>query len=130
MTAPPRRAAILSSPARGYEGKKAYALASSLRAEVERGGGATLSLDLRPDASAAELAGKFQTRKGQAIAGDVLAPRPVKVAKIEMALLREASPLGLPRENEALARLIENIPLSITGVASINAMASCAAFSC
>jgi hypothetical protein len=41
----------------------------------------------------------------------------IKLAKIETALLREASPLGLPRESEALAELIKNIPLGVTGVA-------------
>jgi predicted flavoprotein YhiN len=41
----------------------------------------------------------------------------IKLAKIEMALLREAIPLGLPRENEALAELIKNIPLGVMGVA-------------
>ena len=99
----------------GLEGGPAYALASSLRAEVERGGGASLSVDLRPDASAAELARKLERERGKQSLATFLR-KTIKLAKIEMALLREASPLGLPRENEALAELIKNIPLAVTGV--------------
>ncbi|MGA9823804.1 MAG: TIGR03862 family flavoprotein, partial [Methylocystis sp.] len=100
----------------GLEGGPAYALASSLRAEVERGGGASLSLDLRPDASAAELARKLERERGKQSLATFLR-KTIKLAKIETALLREASPLGLPRENEALAELIKDIPLRVTGVA-------------
>ena len=99
----------------GLEGGPAYALASSLRAEVERGG-ATLSVDLRPDASVAELARKLERERGKQSLATFLR-KTIKLAKIEMALLREASPLGLPRESEALAELIKNIPLAVTGVA-------------
>ena len=100
----------------GLEGGPAYALASSLRAEVEHGGGASLSLDLRPDASAAELARKLEREKGKQSLATFLR-KTINLAKIETALLREASPLGLPRESEALAELIKNIPLGVTGVA-------------
>jgi uncharacterized flavoprotein (TIGR03862 family) len=100
----------------GLEGGPAYALASSLRAEVERGGGATLSVDLRPDASVAELARKMERERGKQSLATFLR-KTIKLAKIETALLREASPLGLPRESEALATLIKNIPLGVTGVA-------------
>jgi len=100
----------------GLEGGPAYALASSLRAEVERGGGASLSVDLRPDASVAELARKLARERGKQSLATFLR-KTIKLAKIETALLREASPLGLPRENEALAELIKNIPLGVTGVA-------------
>ncbi len=100
----------------GLEGGPAYALASSLRAEVEHGGGAMLSLDLRPDASAAELARKLERERGKQSLATFLR-KTINLAKIETALLREASPLGLPRESEALAELIKNIPLGVTGVA-------------
>ncbi|MGA3061981.1 MAG: TIGR03862 family flavoprotein [Methylocystis sp.] len=99
----------------GLEGGPAYALASSLRAEVERGGGASLSVDLRPDASVAELARKLERERGKQSLATFLR-KTIKLAKIEMALLREASPLGLPRESEALAELIKNIPLRVMGV--------------
>ena len=100
----------------GLEGGPAYALASSLRVEVERGGGASLSLDLRPDASAAELARKLAREKGKQSLATFLR-KTLNLAKIEMALLREVRPKGLPRENEALAEFIKNIPLAVTGVA-------------
>ena len=81
----------------GLEGGPAYALASSLREETERGGGATLSLNLRPDASAAELARRMEREKGKQSLATFLR-KTIKLGKIEMALLREASPHGLPRE--------------------------------
>ncbi len=98
----------------GLEGGPAYALASSLR---ERGEGpATLCVDLRPDASAAELARRLERERGKQSLATFLR-RTLKFAKIETALLREARPQGLPRESEALAELIKNIPLGVTGVA-------------
>ncbi|MGA8169902.1 MAG: TIGR03862 family flavoprotein [Methylocystis sp.] len=100
----------------GLEGGPAYALASGLRAEIERGGGATLSVDLRPDASAAELARRLERERGKQSQATFLR-KALKLAKIETALLREARPKGLPRESEALAELIKNIPLAVTGVA-------------
>lgn len=100
----------------GLEGGPTYALATSLRAEVERGGGASLSVDLRPDAGAAELAQKLERERGKQSLATFLR-KTLNLAKIEMALLREVRPEGLPRENEALAELIKNIPLSVMGVA-------------
>jgi len=98
----------------GLEGGPAYALASSLR---EAGDGpATLYVDLRPDASVAELARRLDRERGKQSLATFLR-KTLNLAKIETALLREARPQGLPRESEALAELIKNIPLTVTGVA-------------
>lgn len=103
----------------GLEGGPAYALASGLRETLARDRRATLEVDLRPDASVADLTRRLdRDRAKQSLA--TFLRKSAKLGKIEIALLREASPEGLPLEAEGLAALIKNAPLSVDGVAGFD----------
>jgi uncharacterized flavoprotein (TIGR03862 family) len=101
---------------RGLEGGPAYALASALRESLARGSAATLYVDLRPDQSNAALAAKLARPREKASLATHLR-KTLGLAKIDVALLREASPNGLPQEPEALAARVKDIRLAIIGVA-------------
>lgn len=99
----------------GLEGGPVYALSSRLREAAARDGATTLHVDLRPDTSHACLARKFSRRQPKQSHATFL--RRAGFAKVEIGLLREARPEGLPRDAEALAALIKNAPLKVAGVA-------------
>jgi uncharacterized flavoprotein (TIGR03862 family) len=101
---------------RGLEGGPAYALASTLRESLARGEPATLSVDLRPDQSVETLAARLGRPRGKASLATHLR-KTLALSKIDIALLREASPEGLPQDPQALAARIKAAPLKIAGVA-------------
>jgi uncharacterized flavoprotein (TIGR03862 family) len=101
---------------RGFEGGPAYALASTLRESLARGEAATLSVDLRPDQSVETLAAKLGRPRGKASLATHLR-KTLALSKIDIALLREASPGGLPQDPQALAARIKAAPLKIAAVA-------------
>jgi uncharacterized flavoprotein (TIGR03862 family) len=102
----------------GIEGGAVYALSARLRDAIERTGGATLRLDLRPDLSEANLANRLNApRKGQS--ASTFLRKSVGLSPVGVALLREASP-SLPSEPDALARLIKAVPLTLTGTKSLD----------
>ncbi len=101
---------------RGLEGGPAYALASSLRESLARGEAATLLVDLRPDLSVEALAAKLARPRGKASLATHLR-KTLALSKIDIALLREVSPEGLPSEPQALAERIKAASLTIAGVA-------------
>ncbi len=100
----------------GLEGGPAYALASRLREDVVRNGTATLRLDLRPDADAGLLAQKLQRRDAKQSLATALR-KTLNLSKLDVALLHEARPQGLPREDLELAALVKGVPLRVDGVA-------------
>ncbi len=100
------------------EGGVVYALSARLRDAIERTGGATLHLDLRPDLSEANLANRLNApRKGQS--ASTFLRKSAGLSPVGVALLREASP-SLPSEPDALARLIKAVPLTLTGTKSLD----------
>jgi uncharacterized flavoprotein (TIGR03862 family) len=102
----------------GIEGGVVYALSARLRDAIERTGGATLHLDLRPDLSEANLANRLNApRKGQS--ASTFLRKSAGLSPVGVALLREASP-SLPSEPDALARLIKAVPLTLTGTKSLD----------
>jgi uncharacterized flavoprotein (TIGR03862 family) len=101
---------------RGLEGGPAYALASTLRESLAMGEPATLSVDLRPDQSVETLAARLGRPRGKASLATHLR-KTLALSKIDIALLREASPEGLPQDPQALAARIKAAPLKIAGVA-------------
>ncbi len=102
----------------GLEGGPVYALSSRLREQAAKEGGTTLSIDLRPDMSPSCLARKLARRQAKQSHATYL--RRAGFAKVEIGLLREATqPHGLPRDAEALAALIKNARLKVTGVAGL-----------
>lgn len=101
----------------GLEGGPVYALSSRLREAAAQEGGATLHVDLRPDTSLACLTRKLSRRQPKQSHATFL--RRAGFAKVEIGLLREARPEGLPRDAAALAALVKNAPLKVTGVAGL-----------
>ncbi|WP_114943164.1 NAD(P)/FAD-dependent oxidoreductase [Microvirga calopogonii] len=102
----------------GIEGGAIYALSATLRDAIERAGGATLHLDLRPDLSEEALAKRLSApRKGQS--ASTFLRKNAGLGPVGIALMREASP-SLPSEPTALARLIKAVPLTLTGTKSLD----------
>jgi len=94
----------------GLEGGAIYALSGPLREAIAQDGSAMLSLDLRPDVSAAALAAKLAVDRGKASLSNFLR----KVAGLTpqaTALLREAGPL--PAEPALIAARIKHLPLKL-----------------
>jgi uncharacterized flavoprotein (TIGR03862 family) len=110
---------------RGLEGGPAYALASALRESLARGEAATLYVDLRPDRLVEALAAKLARPRGKASLATHLR-KTLALSKIDIALLREASPEGLPQEPQSLAARVKAAPLTIAGVAGFERAISCA----
>jgi len=100
----------------GLEGGPIYALSSRLGAAVEQAGATTLWLDLRPDAQVADLTRKLERRQPKQSLATALR-KGLRLGKLEIALLHESQPAGLPRETATLAELVKTLPLTVLGVA-------------
>lgn len=106
----------------GIEGGAVYALSAELREAILRDGQATLNIALRPDAEISELTAKLSVSRGKQSLSNFLRKTanlsPVaigllqEVAKASGTSLAELSPLDL-------ARLIQTVPVELSGVAPI-----------
>ena len=96
--------------AHGLEGGAVYALSAPIREAIARDGAATIRLDLRPDLSQADLAGRLaRRRKGETLSNHLR--KAAGLSPVAVALLREPGPL--PEAPEALASLIKALPLRL-----------------
>ncbi len=98
----------------GIEGGAVYALSAALRDAIERDGGATLVVDLKPDLGVAALAARLRRRPG---ASTSTLLRRAGLTPAAIALMREAGPL--PDAAEALAARIKQVELRLTAPAPI-----------
>ena len=109
--------------ASGMEGGAVYALSGVLREAIVQEGGATLSVDLRPDVEVSDLAGQLdQPRKKQSMS--TFLRKAGKLSPAAIGLLQEAA-LSLPGKlgdlgAPELAALIKGVPVQLTGVAPID----------
>jgi uncharacterized flavoprotein (TIGR03862 family) len=102
----------------GLEGGVVYALSSRLRQAIEAGGGAQLSLDLRPDLSAEQIAARLaKAPKGASLANTLR--KALALTPSAANLLREAHGKALPSDPLALAAAIKALPLRLTGAAPL-----------
>ncbi|MFE0756937.1 TIGR03862 family flavoprotein [Inquilinus sp. NPDC058860] len=101
--------------ATGLEGGAVYALGAELREAVTRDGGAVLALDLRPDMTAAEIAGRLD-RTGSSDSAPNRLRRALSLTGPAYSLLREGFPPEALATPEAMAAAIKAIPLPITGI--------------
>jgi len=102
----------------GIEGGAIYALSGPLREAIARDGEATLTIDLRPDLSEAELASRLaRRRQGETMSNHLR--KAAGLSPVAAAVLREATNGSLPAEPNALAELIKAAPVCLTGMASI-----------
>jgi len=101
---------------RGIEGGVIYALSATLRDEIERAGKATLTLDLRPDVSLADLTAKLARPRGAQSMSSFLR-KSAGLSPIAATLLREVG--SLPQEAQQLAVRIKAFPLMLTATAGL-----------
>ena len=102
----------------GIEGGAVYALSASLREAVDRDGAASVTVDLRPDLTTAQIAARLtRVRAGETLANSLR--KAVALPPVAVNLLREAFGPALPRAPEALAAAIKAVPLRLTGVQSL-----------
>lgn len=101
----------------GLEGGPIYALSSHLRRQIETNTQAQLTIDLRPDTSLESLTSKLAKRTPKQSQSTYL--KRAGFHGPEIALLREAYPLPLPKEAASLAQLIKNLELKVSGLADL-----------
>ena len=99
----------------GLEGGAIYALGPELREALQARGEASVTLDLKPDLSEAEVAAKLTGPAGASLATRLR--KGLHLSPAVTGLLREAGPP--PGEPQALAQRIKSCPLRLTGLAPI-----------
>ena len=100
----------------GLEGGAVYALSPLIRESLAAGEAATLTLDLKPGLTAADLADRLRkTRKGDSLSN--ILRKSARLDPVAIAILREAE---TPRDPAALAARIKAVPLGVTGVAGLD----------
>lgn len=101
----------------GLEGGGIYALSRILRETIAAEGTALLTVDLRPDHSAAELAAKLATvKKGQSQANvlrKAIRLAPVAINLMREGMLQQTGSVHLPDQAAALAALIKAVPVRL-----------------
>ncbi|MEH2476901.1 putative flavoprotein (TIGR03862 family) [Nitrobacteraceae bacterium AZCC 2146] len=106
----------------GIEGGGVYALSAELREAVIATGEATLLVALRPDLDAAELTAKLGTPRGKQSLSTFLR-KAIHLSPVAIGLLQEtaiASGASLASLSPAsLAGLINSVPVTLNGIASI-----------
>jgi len=97
----------------GIEGGAVYALSAPLRDAIAAKGSAKLTVDLRPDISADELAKKLaRPRRGQSLANFLR--KAINLSSLETNLLREAYGANPDADSDVLAKRIKSVPLIVT----------------
>jgi uncharacterized flavoprotein (TIGR03862 family) len=106
----------------GIEGGAIYALSADLREAIDSSGRATLHIALRPDLEANDLIVKLSAPKGKQSLSNFLR-KAVNLSAVAIGLLQEAtksSGVSLSSLSPAdLARLINAVPIELTGIAPI-----------
>jgi predicted flavoprotein YhiN len=104
----------------GLEGGAIYAVGASLRTAIARQNGApaTLSLDLKPGMTIAELARALTKPRGKQTLSNHLR-KTVGLPPVMIALLHEGIGRTLPADAEALAAAIKCVPIAVTGFSGL-----------
>jgi len=106
----------------GIEGGSIYALSAELRDAILRDGQATLTVALRPDLSTDDLTKKLSAPKGKQSLSNFLR-KAANLSPVAIGLLQEAAKASgvtlasMPAAD--LARLVNGVPIKLTGVAPI-----------
>jgi uncharacterized flavoprotein (TIGR03862 family) len=104
----------------GLEGGAIYAVGASLRTAIaqQKGAPATLSLDLKPGMTIAELARALTKPRGKQTLSNHLR-KTVGLPPVMIALLHEGIGRTLPADAEALATAIKCVPIGVTGFSGL-----------
>jgi len=109
--------------ATGLEGGAIYALGPSLRQALQTAGKTLIHLDLRPDATIAELAARLAKPHGKASLANRLR-KALGLDAASIALLHETGGrtggVSLPADPAVLAALIKAVPVTVTGLADLS----------
>ena len=100
----------------GLEGSAVYALFSSIRDDLAKGGTTQIRIDLRPDVTAADLALRLADRGKQSVT--TWLRKAAGLTPVGAALVREPGPL--PADPAELAARIKDVPLTVTGTRPID----------
>lgn len=107
----------------GLEGGGIYALSASLRDAIAENGETILNIGLRPDLPAAALVTRLSSPRGKQSVSTFLRKAaglsPVGIGLVQETAARAGTPLAA-MPVEALAALIDEIPVVLTGPASID----------
>ena len=108
--------------ATGIEGGGIYALSAPLRDAIRASGQAALTIALRPDMSAQELERRLATPRAKQSLSNFLR-KTLSLSPAEIGLLHEVTVAAGERLSalapDALARLVNAVPLRLTGIAPI-----------
>ncbi|HEY0850631.1 MAG TPA: NAD(P)/FAD-dependent oxidoreductase, partial [Bradyrhizobium sp.] len=106
----------------GIEGGAVYPLSAELRDAILRDGEATVNIALRPDLGADELVRRLSAAKGKQSLSNFLR-KAASLSPVAIGLLQEvAKTSGTPLASMSpadLARLVNSVPVRLTGVAPI-----------
>jgi len=106
----------------GIEGGAVYALSAELREAILASGEATLHVVLRPDAETSDLIARLSAPRGKQTFTNWLR-KASQLSPVAIGLLQEAAIVsGVPPASmspEALAALINTVPIRLTGIAPI-----------
>lgn len=103
--------------AQGIEGGAVYALSAPLRDAIERDGEAVLTVDLKPDLTAAQVRERLTARRGRSLSGHLKAALRLNAAQV--ALLHEATDDGTRADPARLAAAVKALPLRLTAAAGL-----------
>ncbi|WP_375458382.1 NAD(P)/FAD-dependent oxidoreductase [uncultured Enterovirga sp.] len=103
----------------GVEGGVVYALSSPVRDALARGEEASLSIDLRPDRSVADLAAALARPRGRQ-SGSTFLRKAAHLAPVGIGLLHEATGTVLPTGPQSLAQLIKAVPVRVVGTGGLD----------
>lgn len=103
----------------GLEGGAVYALSRALHDQLDRRGSTVLHVDLCPDLDRDAVLARLARRRPKDSLSTVLG-RHLGLAPVAIGLLREATSNQLPRDDEALADLVGDTPIALTGSAPID----------
>lgn len=102
----------------GLEGGAIYAVSRAVR-EALSAGGATLSIDLRPDLDTAALAARLAAAPSRLSFANLLR-KAAGLSPVAAGLLREALGTARPAGPRALAEAIKAVPLAVAGVGDLS----------
>jgi len=102
----------------GLEGGPVYAQSATIRDSIDRLGSCTLSFDLQPDLTVAQLEERL-VRGRQKDSLTAMLHR-IGLSKVSVALLRELTGNQIPRQPEALAPMIKSLAIEVRSLMPID----------
>ena len=100
--------------ASGLEGGPVYAVGREVRTELDRSGGCTITIDLHPDRSVAQLTDRLAKRRPKDSVTTWLR-RTIGLHLVAVNLIRETAGGRLPTDPMAMAALVKRVPVPVAG---------------